>query len=208
MAQPSAADLVAKPPEPCPTIFEDKNAKWQKEAINLLIAYGVPYYIIANIADEGFCTIADLADIYDTTDKARTEAPADYKFRPDDTTDAYTKGTARWAATRLGQAIADAKQIRKDRLTAINEQGTTNLANVVPSQARESLERIYEVQEGHLPRLKHQGNAQFLGYMYKEISHGRLGWSLGPTQACPMWSKCQRAKKTMPLWLRSPPRCR
>ena len=73
----------------------------------LLTQYQVPYWIQHQMGQQGFTTLADLADRYVDKATIRADAPREYQFRDGD--NGFTAATSLRACIRLGQACEDAK---------------------------------------------------------------------------------------------------
>ena len=131
--------------------------------------------IIAGLADDGYHTLADLADRYEDLKDVKAHAPTDYNFSTDKCA-AYAAGDTAFAAMRLGQVIRAAQQVRKDRLTALTDTANVNVATLASAQARDSLEHAFEARTGRLPNGRFQGTDHYMGRQFKECYRGYIGF--------------------------------
>ena len=166
--------LIAAP-DPIPSSEAPRINKLQSDAHLCMNAFQVPYFIQGQLAEDGFVTLADLADRWPDKATARTSGPKDYGFLPN--SNGYDDKSSLRTAVRLAQAVESAMHRRtsqrKHELTdAINE--ATVLLQ--PGQ-RSSMEAQYEL-KSKLPKpsLDKQGSDHFLGMLHKACSRGEIGY--------------------------------
>ena len=68
---------------------------------------GLPYFVQAELATKGYTQLEDLADRWDTPQKARTKGPATLHFKDGD--NGCTKETEEFTAMKLYQVVRAAK---------------------------------------------------------------------------------------------------
>ena len=153
---PTEEEQTRRPPLTCPPDYQKGVDLWDPEPRALLTSHGIPFMIIAAIADDGYHTMADIADRYTDMADTKTHAPTDYRFSHA-LCNAYADKDTIFAAMRLGQVVKAAQQVRKDRLTALTETANINVATLGSQQARDSLEHAYKVRCGRLPAGRMQG---------------------------------------------------
>ena len=172
---PTDEEKTRKPPQACPDCYKQDFEKWEPEPRAILAAHEVPYYIIAGMAADGYHSLADLGYRYDDMTKTKEKAPDDYEFTHAKC-GAYTDKTMIFAATRLGQAVTAAQQIRKDRTAALSDTSHAPVASIITAQSRDSMAQAYKRRAGRLPDILHQGSNHYLGSQYKECFKGQIGF--------------------------------
>ena len=55
-------------------------AKLSRQARNIMDLKCLPYFIQATLAEEGYCSVEDLADRWDKAEDARANGPKELKF--------------------------------------------------------------------------------------------------------------------------------
>ena len=96
-----------KAPGPVPFAFEADVLKLHKQTRTPLDLKMVPYYIQQQLASDGYVTIEDLADRWDTPESARQKAPEELNFQPG--SNGFTDTSSKFVAMRLYQAAKLAK---------------------------------------------------------------------------------------------------
>jgi hypothetical protein len=139
------------------------------------MAKQVPYYIQAELAKDGYTSMADLADRWTNKEKVRELAPADYDFKSD--SDGFDGKTSLRSAIRLAQAVEHAQST----CFGIQQQlalGSTSDASVTLLQGqRTTLEEHYANKiRGDKPSLADQGSDHYLGLQYKACAKGEIGY--------------------------------
>ena len=114
---------AAAPPDQCPVDMAGNFQKWDLEPRNLLLGHKVAWHITAAIADQGYSTLADLADLFDDIASVKTQAPRDFAF--EDRNNSFSAITSKLHSIRLAHAIQDAKEIRKHRVEQLHSRTST-----------------------------------------------------------------------------------
>ena len=97
-----------KPPEPVPDALQGDIGKLHRNLATLLAAKQIHWVIQARLANDGYVTVEDLADRWDSPEQAREEGPRDLGFEP--TNQGWDEASSRFAATRPPQAARAARQ--------------------------------------------------------------------------------------------------
>ena len=131
---------IATPPDACPADKTNAVALWDQEPRNLLLGHKVAWGIMAEMATQGYNTLADLADVFTDMTEVRDKGPAEFHFATG--TNGFNAVTAKLHSIRLGHAIQDAKQVRKHRVEQLHSPQATS-TDLVTAGQRESLEKAY-----------------------------------------------------------------
>ena len=78
------APVDTAPPDAIPNQYKDSVGRLHNQVLTLFQHQKIPYVIIAQMADDGYAGLEDLADRWTTMDRARTDVAADLRFRPQD----------------------------------------------------------------------------------------------------------------------------
>ncbi|CAK9062794.1 unnamed protein product [Durusdinium trenchii] len=131
----------------------------------ILVAKQIPWVVQAKLAQEGYVTVEDLGDRWNTPEDARAQGPRDLEF----------------TAMRLLQAVRAAKslaqtQLHVGRTTATEPPGTAK-GPLDSLCDRRVLETAYaEAYSCLKPRLESQGSDAYLKRQFKRIAAGELGY--------------------------------
>jgi len=68
------------PPAEIPAGLADDVGKLHQSVRTLLTHKSIPWQVMAKLAQDGYVTMEDLADRWDTAETARTAAPAELEF--------------------------------------------------------------------------------------------------------------------------------
>jgi hypothetical protein len=77
-------DTLKRAPDEVPAIYSADLEKLHKQCRRILDLKMVPYFIQAQLARGDYCSVEDLADRWDTPEKARQESPKELKYEPGD----------------------------------------------------------------------------------------------------------------------------
>ena len=97
------SDNLAGAPSEVPSAFEANLHLLHKQTRALLDFKIVPYFIQSQLADSEYFSVEDVADRWNTPEKARQFGPAELKFS--DGENDYDAKESKLAATRLHQAV-------------------------------------------------------------------------------------------------------
>eukprot|EP00438_Fugacium_kawagutii_P026793 Skav209679 [mRNA] locus=scaffold1603:85710:98860:- [translate_table: standard] len=97
----------AKPPEEIPDAQKNDVAKLTKGLSVLLTSKQIPWIVQGELARQGYVTVEDLGDRWDSPEQARTNGPRDLSFT--DGTNGFTAQTSQFTAMRLLQAVRTAR---------------------------------------------------------------------------------------------------
>ena len=169
-------DHQSKAPDPVPQAFEPEVLRLHKQTRSLLDLKMVPYYIQHQLAQEGYVTIEDLADRWDTPETARQKAPEELNFKSGD--NGFTDATSKFVAMRLYQAVKLAKASLGSTGTfgPETEPGKLSLSALDAVCDRAQLETQFQQSFTRKPALEHQGSEAFLKRQFKFCHKGEVGY--------------------------------
>ena len=113
---------LVRPPDPVPPSLEAEVQKLTRQVRTILDLKVIPYYIQAQLGNEEYITVEDLADRWDKADDARTNGPNELKFEAN--SNDYTPEFSKLCAMRLYQAVKFAKQSGSSTVARCAEAGT------------------------------------------------------------------------------------
>jgi hypothetical protein len=170
MTPPKPEELIC-PPAACPATYQASITLWEPEPLGLLKSNLVPWYIIAQLADDNWTTMRKLGHRFNDDADIDATAPVEFKYGSWDGHHARK----RKITFAIKEAVRDAKTIAKLRTEAIAIGDMQPHLVMVPGQ-RESMERAYQVNcHGEKPRLDHQGSDHLMGLMWRNLNKGSLG---------------------------------
>jgi hypothetical protein len=170
MPAPKPEELIC-PPTACPAAYQAAIAHWEPEPLGLLKCNLVPWYIIAQLAEDNWTTMRKLGHRFNDDADIDATAPVEFTYGSWD----GHQATKRKITFAIKEAVRDAKTIARLRTEAIAIGDLQPHLVMVPGQ-RESMERAYQVNcNGDKPRLDHQGSDHFLGQLWKDLNKGSLG---------------------------------
>ena len=73
---------LAKPPAELPEDLKDNVDKLSQLVRTLMVSKQIPWRVMAKMGEDGYVTMGDLADRWNTADEARASSPADLDFNP------------------------------------------------------------------------------------------------------------------------------
>ena len=165
-------DDSTMPPAACPTRYQALIA-WDREPLDLLKEHKVPWSVIAQMSAEGFATLADLANRWDSKADIVATAGTDLKFASGE--GSFDNAKYRRALAGIKEAWTQANHIKDRRTQQTHTADNTDSALLMVGGQRESMERTYEVKVGKKPPMEEQGSDHFMGAFYKEANKGSLG---------------------------------
>ena len=89
-----------KPPDDIPAALKDEVDKLSKASQVLLTSKQIPWMVQAKMGEQGYTTLEDLADRWDTAEQARTQGPAQLEFTAG--TNDFTQAITDFTAMRSG----------------------------------------------------------------------------------------------------------
>ena len=169
---------LVRPPDPVPPSLEAGVQKLTRQVRTILDLKVVPYYIQAQLGDEGYVTVEDLADRWDKAEEARTSGPKELKFEAN--SNDYTQDFTKLCAMRLYQAVKLAKQSGGSP-AALGADATMSLPGSKLSLDmacdRVQLEVQYQLKtKGQKPPLEEQGSDTFLKKQCRRCMKGEVGF--------------------------------
>eukprot|EP00435_Cladocopium_sp_Y103_P018030 s1944_g4.t1 len=163
------------PPAEVPADIKEDVEKLNQSVRTLLITKGIPWQVMARLATEGYVTMEDLADRWDTAATARTAAPAELGFAHNaHITDAQEK----FVAMRIFQSVRHAKQLVSTLSGGPASPTKNQLAGGLDSLCdRKQLLANWDNQvKLPRPKLEFQGSDAYLKKQWKYCSQGEIGW--------------------------------
>ena len=162
-----------KPPTEAPDALQPFLDLLTKPLALILVAKQIPWVVQAKLAQEGYVTVEDLGDRWNTPQEARAQGPRDLEFQ------AGENNSSRFTAMRLLQVVRAAKsmaqtQLHVGRTTATEPPGTAK-GPLHSLCDRRVLETAYaEAYNCLKPRLESQGSDAYLKRQFKHIAARNL----------------------------------
>ena len=100
-------DTLKRSPDEIPALYAADLEKLHKQCRRILDLKMVPYFIQAALAKEGYVTVEDLADRWNTPEDARQKAPKELNLEPG--SNHYDAASTRFPAMPRYQAARMAK---------------------------------------------------------------------------------------------------
>jgi hypothetical protein len=134
----------------------------------------VPYFLQAQLAKGDYCSVEDLADRWDTPEKARQESPKELKYEAGDNN--YDDASSKLAAMRLYQAVKMAKSFTPG--SPAHGTGLTGASgpDIDPLCDRQQLESQFTLSFGFKPQLIDQGSDSLLKKQFRFCQRGEVGY--------------------------------
>ena len=130
----------------------------------LFVSKQIPWIIQAQMAEDGYVTMEDLACRWVSAEKAREDGPKDLKFR--DGENGFDKSNSDFSAMRLYQAVVQARSLLHSGKASSLSDGVTRPTTGFNLDAvcdRVALEKDWVNKTGQpKPRLEYQGSDSFL----------------------------------------------
>ena len=155
----------AKPSTEAPEALQPHLDVLTKPLALILVAKQIPSLVQAKLAQEGYVTVEDVGDGWNTPEDARAQGPRDLEFRNGENN--FDEASSRFTAMRLLQAVRAAKsmaqtQLHIGRATTTEPPGTAK-GPLDSLCDRRVLETAYAEAYGCLkPRLEAQGSDAYL----------------------------------------------
>ena len=104
-----AAVAPVRPPKEIPADLKEKVDTLHNSVQVLFVSKQIPWIIQAQMAEDGYVTMEDLACRWVSAEKSREDGPKDLKFR--DGENGFDKSTSDFSAMRLYQAVLQARML-------------------------------------------------------------------------------------------------
>ena len=121
----------ARPPTSCPEEYLPKVQPLHEKLKLLLTEYEIPWRIQAQLADEGYQWISDVAARYDDRAAVMRHAPGHYQFEAG--SNGYGEAESKLVAGRLASMMDTAKSLSKERMGELLTQQPANEDLWLPS---------------------------------------------------------------------------
>ena len=175
-----AAAGPATPPDAIPDDQVDDVGKLSKPLSVLLVSKQIPWRIQGEMGRQGYTTVDDLADRWNSPEDARTNGPRDLEFEAGQ--HGFTARITEFTAMRLLQAVRTARQMSSlpggQQLTGLQARATSPLGSTLEATMdRRSLEEAYmKVYNQPRPKLEYQGSDALLKRQARFVGRGELGY--------------------------------
>ena len=175
-----AAPPPATPPEAIPPDQQEDVERLSKGLSVLLVSKQIPWRIQGELARQGYTTVEDLADRWDSPEEARNHGPRELDFTEGN--HGFTAQSTAFTAMRLLQAVRAARMLATIPGTA-HTQGalprstTPGGSSLEISLDRRTLEETYmKTYKVSRPRLELQGSDALLKRQHRFITRGEIGF--------------------------------
>ena len=173
----AAVALTANPPVDIPAALQVGIDKLSSPLKTLLMGKVVPYIIQHRLGEDGYVTIEDLADRWDTPQIARTNGPAELGFRDGD--NGFDAKQSSYASMKLYQVVRAAKDLLQGTPSSPSASGTTIGRGMPLTEVlceRSQLEKEYMAKWNvPKPQYRDQGSEACLKRQYRFCSKGEIG---------------------------------
>ena len=173
-----AAPPPATPPEAIPPDQQEDVERLSKGLSVLLVSKQIPWRIQGELARQGYTTVEDLADRWDSPEEARNHGPRELDFTEGN--HGFTAQSTAFTAMRLLQAVRAARMLATIPGTA-HTQGalprstTPGGSPLEISLDRRTLEETYmKTYKVSRPRLESQGSDALLKRQHRFIARGEI----------------------------------
>ena len=151
--------------------------KLSKASQVLLTSKQIPWIVQAKMGEQGYTTLEDLPDRWDTAEQARTQGPAELEFTAG--TNDFTQAITDFTAMRLYQAVKAAKSMASSpgagtMITPSLGKPAASAAGLEGVVGRRTMEETY-MKAFSCPRPK-QGSDSLLKRQFRYIAKGELGF--------------------------------
>ena len=165
--------VVSPPKDQPPPLLKEVDTLHNSVQV-LFVSKQIPWVIQAQMAEDGYVTMEDLACRWVSAEKAREEGPKDLKFR--DGENGFDKAISDFSAMRLYQAVLQARSLIHSGKTPSLSDGVarpTTGFNIDAVCDRVALEKDWTIQTGQpKPRLEYQGSDSFLKKQFRYCAKG------------------------------------
>ena len=178
--------MLDAPPEAVPEQYKDQVDLLHQQVLTIFQSKEIPYFIMARMAADGYCSVEDLADRWPTITEARNNSPADLQFRHTDRGGALiTQEKTNHLAMRISQCIRQAQQLLGTGALNQGPMGPAGLLQTATQAAplldalcdrRQLLQTWTAVVQLPIPRLEDQGSDALLKKQFKLCAQGEVGW--------------------------------
>eukprot|EP00435_Cladocopium_sp_Y103_P069921 s192_g34.t1 len=175
-----AAPPPATPPDAIPEDLKEDVDKLTKGLSVILVARQIPWHVQAAMGRQGYITVEDLADRWDTPEAARQNGPTDLGFLAG--THGFDQATTAFTTMRLLQAVRTARQTSSLPGAMGGPASPVKSTSAASSPLEANLDRrlLEETYMKHFsqnrPRLEHQGSDALLKRQFKFVNRGELGF--------------------------------
>ena len=173
-----AAVAPVRPPKEIPADLKEKVDTLHNSVQVLFVSKQIPWIIQAQMAEDGYVTMEDLACRWVSAEKAREEGPKDLKFR--DGENGFDKSNSDFSAMRLYQAVVQARSLLHSGKASSLPDGLTRPTTGFNLDAlcdRVALEKDWANHTGQpKPRLEYQGSDSFLKKQFRYCAKGEIGY--------------------------------
>ena len=174
----AAVDLTATPPDDIPAPLQTGIDKLSSPLKTLMMGKVVPYIIQHRLGEDGYVSIEDLADRWDTPQSARTNGPAELGFRDGD--NGFNAKKSAYASMKLYQVVRAAKDLIQGAPGSPSASGATIGRGMPLTEVlceRSQLEKEYMAKWNvPKPEYRDQGSEAFLKRQYIQVLQQRGDW--------------------------------
>ena len=170
----------AIPPASVPEDQAEDVGKLTKALSVVLVSKEIPWRVQGELGREGYVTVEDLADRWNSPEDARANGPHDLDFEAGN--HGFTAQSTAFTAMRLLQAVRAAQQIATlpggtSALHPLARGVTTAGSTLEASFDRRALEETYmKVYSQNRPKLETQGSDALLRRQYRFVRRGEIGF--------------------------------
>ena len=166
------------PPADIPADLSEDVEKLYQSVRTLLTHKSIPWQVMAKLAQDGYVTMEDLADGWDTAETARTAAPAELDFARNAH---ITEAQEKFIAMRIYQCVRHAKSAVEHSPGRYGEAASPGKSTLggsldVLCDRKQLLKNWDDVVKLPRPKLEFQGSDTFLKKQWKYCSQGEIGW--------------------------------
>lgn len=170
----------AIPPASVPEDQAEDVGKLTKALSVVLVSKEIPWRVQGELGRQGYVTVEDLADRWNSPEDARANGPHDLDFEAGN--HGFTAQSTAFTAMRLLQAVRAAQQIATlpggtAALHPLARGVTTAGSTLEASFDRRTLEETYmKVYSQNRPKLETQGSDALLRRQYRFVRRGEIGF--------------------------------
>ena len=146
----------------------------------LLVSKQIPWIIQGEMGRQGYTTVGDLADRWNSPEEARLNGPRDLDF--EEGQHGFTARITEFTAMRLLQAVRTARQMTTTpgghQVAGLQSRGMASMGSTLEATMdRRSLEEAYmKTFAQNRPKLEHQGSDALLKRQCRFVNRGELGF--------------------------------
>ena len=166
------------PPAEIPDANKVDVDKLHQSVRTLLTHKAIPWQVQAKLARDGYVTMEDLADRWDTPENARNHSPQELEFQRNAH---ITEAQEKFVAMRIYQCVRHAKSVVLNQPSASAgplSQPKSTLAGAMDSlcDRKQLLKNWDDLVKLPRPKLEFQGSDAYLRKQWKYCSQGEIGW--------------------------------